>query len=390
MELTTRELKEFLSDLIDTNKDLQKINRKPVSINIEGIAGIGKTSCIEQVCNEKKMDFIKINLAQIEEIGDLVGFPLKEFKIQKVDDPTVEQWVDEVSYSSWLTKGYKPTGLSRMAYAAPEWIAGREHPNGGVLLLDDWTRADQRFIQACMELIDRQTYISWSLPKGWTIILTSNPSDTTDYIVTEIDRAQKTRMMNINLRFDKESWAEWAENKIDGRCINFILLNEEVVKDDINPRVLEMFFNMVSTIPVFENSLPKIQMLGEASVGDGVATMFTQFINNKLDKLPAPEKVFKSESKAFLEEIKSVVGSGSSYRADIASVLAIRFANYISKYGAKNPIGTVEVDKVEALIDSNFLGEDNNFNLIKTIFASDKQKFRVMLQREKLREHLTR
>lgn len=390
MELTTKELKSFLSDLIDTNKKLQDQGRKPVSINIEGIAGIGKTSSIEQVCDEKEMDFVKINLAQIEEIGDLVGFPIKEFKIQKVSDPSIERWVDEVSYATWLDKGYKPAGASRMAYAAPEWIAGREHPNGGVLLLDDWTRADMRFIQACMELIDRQTYISWTLPKGWTIILTSNPTDTTDYIVTDIDRAQKTRMMNINLRFDKDSWAEWAEGKIDGRCINFVLFNEEIVKDDINPRVLEMFFNMVSAIPSFESELPKIQMLGEASVGNAVATMFTQFINNKLDKLPKADRVFKADSKVFLEEVKKVVGSDSSFRADIASVLAIRFANYISRFGEKNPIGTKEIDKIEALVASNVLGEDNNFNLVKTVLASNKQKFRTMIARESLREHLTR
>lgn len=41
-----------------------------------------------------------------------------------------------------------------------------------------------------MELVDRQTYISWSLPKDWHIMLTANP-DNGDYMVNSIDTAQK-------------------------------------------------------------------------------------------------------------------------------------------------------------------------------------------------------
>ena len=54
------------------------------------------------------------------------------------------------------------TGKNRMSYCAPEWISDKKE--GGILLLDDWNRADMRFIQAVMELVDRQQYISWSLP----------------------------------------------------------------------------------------------------------------------------------------------------------------------------------------------------------------------------------
>jgi MoxR-like ATPase len=73
-----------------------------------------------------------------------------------------------------------------------------------------------RFTQAAMELIDKQTYLSWKLPKGWTIILTSNP-DNGNYFVTSLDNAQKTRFISIDIKFDVDCWAEWAEKeKIDG------------------------------------------------------------------------------------------------------------------------------------------------------------------------------
>ena len=127
---------------------------------------------------------IKLNLSQLDEIGDLVGFPMKEHEMIK---DAVIKWVPESTIPQYISSGYKPTGQKKMTHAIPEWVQGRKE--GGILILDDWTRADLRFIQACMELIDRQTYISWSLPKDWHIVLTSNP-DNGEYLVSSIDNAQ--------------------------------------------------------------------------------------------------------------------------------------------------------------------------------------------------------
>ena len=106
-------------------------------------------------------------------------------------------WVDELAVQEYLKQGYKMTGKNRMSYCAPEWIADKK--KGGILLLDDWNRADMRFIQAVMELVDRQQYISWTLPEDWHIILTANP-DNGDYMVNSVDAAQKTRYITANLK----------------------------------------------------------------------------------------------------------------------------------------------------------------------------------------------
>ena len=151
-----------------------------------------------------------------------------------------------------------------MSYCAPEWIAGKK--DGGILLLDDWNRADVRFIQAVMELVDRQTYVSWSLPKDWHIILTANP-DNGDYMVNSVDAAQKTRYITANLKFDVDVWARWAEEEgIDNRCINFLLLHPELVTQETNARSITTFFNSISSFENFEDNLPMIQMIGEGSV----------------------------------------------------------------------------------------------------------------------------
>ena len=318
VNLNIDELKGFVNHIISNNRYLQEQGKNPVAIEVVGESGIGKTSAVIELAKENNLNFVKLNLAQIEELGDLVGFPVRQFQMykekqvsKKIDDlqytaaqkaaaaaqvanatmtKKVGQWVDELAVEEYLKQGWKMTGKNRMSYCAPEWIADKK--DGGILLLDDWNRADVRFIQAVMELVDRQTYISWSLPKDWHIMLTANP-DNGDYMVNSIDTAQKTRYITANLKFDVDVWARWAEEAgIDTRCINFLLLNPELVTKETNSRSITTFFNAISSFEDFEKSLSMIQMIGEGSVGDTFASMFTTFINNKLDKLVIMKHIF--------------------------------------------------------------------------------------------------
>ena len=210
VNLNIDECKDFVNHIIRNNRFLQEGGKNPVAVEIVGESGIGKTSAVIDLAKENKLNFVKLNLAQIEELGDLVGFPVRQFQMfkekqinKKIDDLSytaaqkaaasaqmgsitkkVGQWVDELAVEEYLRQGWKMTGKNRMSYCAPEWIADQKE--GGILLLDDWNRADMRFIQAVMELVDRQQYISWVLPKDWHIILTSNP-DNGDYMVNSID-----------------------------------------------------------------------------------------------------------------------------------------------------------------------------------------------------------
>lgn len=83
------------------------------------------------------------------------------------------------------------TNNTRMSYAQPAWLPNEENPNGVILLLDDYTRANSLFMQATMELINTASYISWKLPYNTTICLTSNP-DNGEFSVSSLDSAQKT------------------------------------------------------------------------------------------------------------------------------------------------------------------------------------------------------
>ena len=374
VSLNQNELKDFLGHIIENNRHLQENGKGPVSVEVIGESGIGKTSAILQLAKEKGLDFVKLNLAQVEEIGDLVGFPLRQFEMTNGDET---KFVDENMIDEARTEGFKSTGKNRMSYAPPEWISGKE--NGGILLLDDWNRADTRFIQALMELIDRQQYISWTLPKDWHIILTANP-DNGDYLVNSIDNAQKTRFISVQLKYDVDCWAKWAEDAgIDGRCINFMLMNPEVINNEVNARSSVMFFNSISSIPKFEDSLPLVQMVGEGSVGSEFSSMFTMFINNKLDKMITPQQMVDNTEEHVIKTLNELINNDSGYRADIASTLATRFTNYLGKYADENKVEKGLIDRIKALVKSDVFTTDICFNLVKGIYNANQKKFQMML-----------
>jgi hypothetical protein len=387
VSLNINEAKEFLTHIVSNNRYLQKSNKPPVAVEIVGDSGIGKTSMVIQAANELNLNFVKLNLAQIEELGDLVGFPIRQFEVCKTENDCL--WIDEHAVEEYTKRGYQFTGKNRMSYCPPEWISGKT--NGGVLLLDDWNRADMRFIQAVMELIDRQTYISWSLPKDWHILLTANPDDG-EYLVNSIDNAQKTRFISVDLKFDIKCWSVWAEeNKIDSRCINFLLKHPELVTTSINSRSITTFFNSISSLDSFESSLPLIQMIGEGSVGSEFTTLFTMFINNKLDKMISPEDILLHESEDYiLRTLKGIIGKDDKYRADLASIISTRIINYSLFYSKTNKIQKSLIDRLALLMNEDLFAVDLKYKMIKSIYNGNPSAFKLLMLDKTLLQFLTK
>jgi nucleoside-triphosphatase THEP1 len=380
VKLNVDELKGFIKHMVNNNQAIQADGKVPVAINIEGDAGLGKTSAILQLGKELNMEVVKLNLSQLEELGDLVGFPIKEFQVKNSEGKTL--WITEQEIETANSKGYRVVA-KRMSHAAPEWIQGKGE--GGFLILDDYTRADQRFMQATMELIDRQEYVSWKLPKNWHILLTTNP-DNGDYNVTSLDVAQKTRFISVELKFDVDVWAKWAEEaNIDGRCINFLLMHPESITQRINPRSVTTFFNAISSIENFEASLPLIQMIGEGSVGAEFASLFTMFINNKLDKMISPQDVLTKDERYVLNTLTAAIGKDDDYRADIASVLSTRLVNYSLAFAAKHSVNQEMIDRLVVLsTKSDVFTEDLKYRLVKDIINGNKVKFSKLIMNQEV------
>ena len=380
-QLNVDELKDFLKHMVKNNQHIQNEGKVPVAVNIEGDAGLGKTSAIVQLGKELDMEVVKINLSQIEELGDLVGFPVKEFKIANKDGKTT--WINESQMDAAMKKGYKVVD-KRMSHAAPEWIQGKSE--GGFLVLDDYTRADHRFMQATMELIDRQEYISWSLPKNWHVILTTNP-DNGDYQVTSLDDAQRTRFISTEVKFDSNVWARWAENVgIDGRCINFLLMNPETVTQKVNPRSITTFFNSISSIDKFEDELPLINMIGDGSIGAEPSALFAMFINNKLDKIISPEQILTNDDWNYVKgSLTGCIGKDDDFRADISSIISTRIINFALMTANKGSVPQKMVDRIISLVtDCDSFTDDLRYYMVKEILNGHKAKFSKLMLNQKV------
>ena len=375
VQLNVEELKDFIKHMVGNNQHIQAQGKVPVAINIEGDAGLGKTSAIMQLGKEMNMQVVKLNLSQLEELGDLVGFPVKEFQIENAEGKT--KWINEAQIAAAQKAGFKIVD-KRMSHAAPEWIQGKGE--GGFLVLDDYTRADHRFMQATMEILDRQEYVSWKLPKNWHVILTTNP-DNGDYNVTSLDVAQKTRFVSVELKYDVNVWAKWAEtSNIDGRCINFMLMNPELVTQRVNPRSVTTFFNAISSIPKFEDSLPIIQMIGEGSVGVDFSSMFTMFINNKLDRIISPEDIMTKDEQYVMNALTNAVGQDDDFRADISSVISTRIINYSLVHAETKPVADPMINRlVKLTTDCKAFTDDLRYFMIKEIVNGNKLKFSKLM-----------
>jgi hypothetical protein len=390
VKLNSAELKDFIKHVINNNRFIQGQGKVPTALNVVGNAGLGKTTIVSNLAKEEGMQFVKINLAMIEELSDLVGFPVKEFQIGKdTPDGLKTKWVTEMEAELAVKAGFKLTGARRTAYCAPEWISGKGE--SGILLLDDYTRADPRMIQACMDLINTQEYISWKLPKDWTIILTTNP-DGGDYHVNSMDVAQTTRFISCDLKFDVDCWAQWAEETaMDGRCINFILKHPEVVTESTNPRAITTFFNAISSFEKFEDNLPMIQMIGEGSVGADMTSLFTLFINNKLDQLMSPKDIILHDNEDYIiGTLKSTIGRGDDYRADIASIMSTRIVNFALAHFKTNPMKSEVIKRFEKLVVDEIFAIDLKYMIVRNLINGNKQKFQKLMLNDKVMEYTIR
>jgi len=390
VKLNSCELKDFIKHVINNNRFIQAQGKVPTALNVVGNAGLGKTTVVANLAKEEGMQFVKINLAMIEELSDLIGFPVKEFQIGKdTPDGLKTKWVTEMEAELAVKAGFKLTGARRTAYCAPEWISGKGE--SGILLLDDYTRADPRMIQACMDLINTQEYISWKLPKDWTIILTTNP-DGGDYHVNSMDIAQTTRFISCELKFDVDCWAQWAEEtQMDGRCINFILKHPEIVTEATNPRAITTFFNAISSFEKFEEQLPMIQMIGEGSVGPDMTSLFTLFINNKLDQLMSPKDILLHDNEDYIVgALKTTVGRGDDYRADIASIMSTRIINFALTHFKSNPMKAEVIKRLEKLVVDEIFAIDLKYMIVRNLINGNKQKFQKLMLNDKVMEYTIR
>lgn len=321
-------------------KHCYKINQKNINNNkpktptcIWGTHGIGKTDLVKQIAKELDIDFKYIALAQFEEMGDLLGMPDRK------------------------------EGIT--IFNPPSWVPKDGH---GILLIDDFNRADERILRGCMQLLQNYETAAWTLPEGWDIVLTANPTHG-EYSVTDLDPAMLTRMRHISMKFNVQDWAKWAIDKgIHDICVNFVLTYPEIITNGkrTTPRSLVQFFD---SIEPFMNDLTDskiselIKALGLSTLDAETVATFFIFLNEDMSKIVSPEEIINNFNKCE-KQIKEVsIDDKGVKRSDLISVMLTRLEIYLEQN--IDSITLRNSENIISLISNIDMPKDLKFNFVR-------------------------
>jgi MoxR-like ATPase len=137
----------ILKDLINANDKIMETGGVPISLSLVGTPGLGKTTICRELAKELNRDFYKLNLAQLTEPSELIGYYSKEYEVIK---GTQVRWVTENLLPKATDAGFQYTNKTRTVPCPPDWIVNLK--DNGILLLDDYSRSNTLFSQAVMEL----------------------------------------------------------------------------------------------------------------------------------------------------------------------------------------------------------------------------------------------
>ena len=283
------------------------------------------------------------------------------------------------------------TGRIVTQTAPPSWVPLIDEP--GIVMFDDFNRADLRIIKAFMQLLQDGKTISWDLPPQYTIVLTANPEDD-EYAVTALDPAMLTRMVHITLKPDVRSWLAWASaNKIDSRVQSFIARYNEQLNPGSErtcPRTWVMFADLIRDIPDLKNNLDYIKTYGWSVLDEEAVNTFIIFINGDLEWVVDPELICEeyTTNKAVRDK---VLGAVSANRTDVVNIIFERLLAYLAAKG-KVAKGSNTQKNVIALLEEDTISKDIKTTYVNLISnaTQNSNTGNYWITSEKLAKHLRR
>ena len=205
VETNAKELKKIVSAHLGADIELN------YAIKIVGHPGIGKSSIVKQIAEEKNYYFIDTRLAFKENI-DLGGYPVPDHNDKK------------------------------MVYYRPKFIPPETIPEGynGILwFLDEANRAHPTVIQTLFQIITEKRCGEHFLPGKTSIILAGNLGEGDSTTITDFeDSALDGRLAIFHLKPKAEDWLVWAsKNNIHPAVIEYISLYPERLwsENEVNP-----------------------------------------------------------------------------------------------------------------------------------------------------------
>ena len=174
-------LKKSLISMIDSK----------IPVFVWGNPGVGKSSIIKQIANDKNMEFIDLRLSLLDPT-DLRGIP----------------FFDSANKSA--------------IWAKPEFLPNSNSQAFGILFLDEINSAPPTVQAAAYQLILDRKIGEYTLPVNYAIVAAGN-YESDRGVTYRMPTTLANRFVHIDFELDFEEWKSWAyESKIDTRIISFL------------------------------------------------------------------------------------------------------------------------------------------------------------------------
>jgi len=179
-------LKNSLISLIDSK----------IPVFIWGNPGVGKSSLVRQIAENKSMKFIDLRLSLLDPT-DLRGIPFFENESKKA------------------------------VWAKPEFLPDTNSEEEGILFLDEINSAPPTIQAAAYQLILDRKIGEYELPKNFAIIAAGN-YESDRGVTYRMPTPLANRFVHLDFELDFDEWKTWAyESNIDSRIISFLSYKSE-------------------------------------------------------------------------------------------------------------------------------------------------------------------
>lgn len=234
--VSLKSLKDILSSLLDGRA------KEVPAIFVWGPPGIGKSSVVREVAEEKGLSLIDLRLSLLDPV-DLRGVPFVE-------------------------KG-------GCRWSRPPFIPSE---GKGVLFLDELNLASPAVQSSAFQLILDRRVGEHHVGEDWFIISAGNRRDESS-VVFDLPKPLLNRFTHFEVEINVDDWLEWAiKNDIDERIIAFIKFRPELLlkMDGFETTVFPTPRSWEFCSRFLKKGL-SIEVAAQASVGTGAAAEFSAF-----------------------------------------------------------------------------------------------------------------
>ena len=266
----------------DTIQTLTALIEQKLPVFLWGAPGIGKSSIVKQIAEQKGIGFIDLRLSLMDPT-DLKGIPFYE---------------KEAHQAVWAPPSFLPTESS------------------GILFLDELNTAAPSVQASAYQLILDRKVGEYELPVGWAIVAAGNRENDRG-IVYRMPLPLANRFVHLEMEVHVDDWRDWAFSAgLDERIIGYISAKNDALfqfdpssdaKSFATPRSWE-FVNGI----LYSNISEVLTLNAIAgAVGEETAVDFIAF-SKVMHKLPDTDAILRGETAEAPDDLSALYALSSA------------------------------------------------------------------------------